>query len=195
MDYGFVRQMLHQLREQVLIQVVAFDPWNASSLATELMGEGFSMIQTSQGYQTLSEPTKRFLALVSAGQLQHPRHPCLTWMASNFAVRRDANDNIAPDKGKASDRIDGCTALIMALGRAMLAPAAAPMSDFQGLMVVWGRRHDAGRAALHRARWTQWRAQEPAATSARSALNPPALARPFDPLAVARDSDRPAATG
>jgi phage terminase large subunit-like protein len=110
----------------VLIQSVSFDPWNASALATELASDGFQMIQTRQGYQTLSEPTKRFLALVSAGQLRHPRHPCLTWMASNFAVRQNANDNIAPDKGKASDRIDGCTALIMALSRAMLAPSEEP---------------------------------------------------------------------
>jgi phage terminase large subunit-like protein len=107
-------------------------------LGQELMGDGFPMIQTRQGYQTLSKPTKRFLALVSGGQLRHPRHPCLTWMASNFAVRRDANDNIAPDKGKASDRIDGCTALIMALGRAMLAPAEEARSAYADhpLMVV-----------------------------------------------------------
>jgi phage terminase large subunit-like protein len=74
-----------------------------------------------------------------AGQLRHPRHPCLTWMASNFTVRRDANDNIAPDKGKATDRIDECTALIMALSRAMLAPAEEAVSayaDGHGLFTV-----------------------------------------------------------
>jgi phage terminase large subunit-like protein len=129
-DYQFIRKTLHQLGQQVLIQAVAFDPWNASALATELASDGFQMIQVRQGYQTLSEPTKRFLALVSAGQLRHPSHSCLTWMASNFTVRRDANDNIAPDKGKATDRIDGVVALIMALGRAMLAPAEEAVSAY-----------------------------------------------------------------
>ena len=54
-------------------------------------------------------------------------------------MRRDANDNIAPDKGKATDRIDGCTALIMALSRAILAPAEEPVSayaDGHGLFTV-----------------------------------------------------------
>ena len=90
--------------------------------------------------ETRSEATKRFLALVTAGQLRHPRHhPCLTWMASNFTLRRDANHNMARDKGKATDRIDGCTALIMALSRAMLAPAEEPVSayaDGHGLFTV-----------------------------------------------------------
>jgi phage terminase large subunit-like protein len=43
-------------------------------------------------------------------------------MVDNAAIRRDANDNIAPDKRSAAGKIDGLVAGIMALGRAILEP-------------------------------------------------------------------------
>jgi phage terminase large subunit-like protein len=43
-------------------------------------------------------------------------------MVSNVAVKQDAAGNLKPDKAKSSDRIDGVVGLVMALGRATVAP-------------------------------------------------------------------------
>ena len=87
------------------------------SLATELEADGLRAIEVRQGFKTLSEPTKELSALLATGQLQHGGHPVLRWMADNMVVRSDANGNIAPDKQRASEKIDAIVALIMALSR------------------------------------------------------------------------------
>jgi phage terminase large subunit-like protein len=47
---------------------------------------------------------------------------CLTrWMAANVAVAQDPAGNLKSAKDKSTERIDGIVALIMAIGRAMVA--------------------------------------------------------------------------
>ena len=43
----------------------------------------------------------------------------MRWMAGNVAVETDAAGNLKPSKKKSTERIDGLTAGIMALGRAL----------------------------------------------------------------------------
>jgi hypothetical protein len=43
------------------------------------------------------------------------------WMAANVAVAQDPAGNLKPAKDKSTERIDGIVALIMAIGRAMVA--------------------------------------------------------------------------
>lgn len=124
-DYAHIRRdvvadgKIYDLRE------IGFDPWNATQLATQLGEEdGFQMVAMRQGFHTMAEPTKATGDLVVAGKLRHGGHPVLEWMASNMVVRLDANANMAPDKGKATEKIDGIVALIMALGRAIVATPA-----------------------------------------------------------------------
>ena len=44
----------------------------------------------------------------------------LRWNASNVAVRQDPAGNIKPDKERSRERIDGISALVNALGRALM---------------------------------------------------------------------------
>lgn len=119
-DQGFIREAINRLGGEFSIQQVAFDPWNATKISTELAGDGFQVVELRQGFRSLSEPTKHLGALVASGKLRHGGHPVLRWMASNMVVRQDANGNLAPDKAKATERIDGIVALIMGLSRAMV---------------------------------------------------------------------------
>ncbi len=63
--------------------------------------------------------------------------PPLRWMADNLYVSTDAAGNIKPNKQKATDRIDGVVALIMALDRAIRNEGALPDSvyDTRSLLV------------------------------------------------------------
>lgn len=116
-DYGFIREHIRSLHARFRVTEVAYDPWNATQVATELAGDGVPMVPVTQGYKSLSEPTKRLLADVPARRMRHPAHPVLTWCAENLAVSTDPAGNLKPDKSKATDRIDGIVAGITALNR------------------------------------------------------------------------------
>jgi phage terminase large subunit-like protein len=84
----------------------------------------------------LSEPTKHLGALVTGRKLRHGGHPVLRWMASNMVVRQDPNGNLAPDKSKVTERIDGIVALIMGIAVALVNQDKTP--EYQ-VMVFGGR--------------------------------------------------------
>jgi phage terminase large subunit-like protein len=48
------------------------------------------------------------------------------WMAANVAVAQARAGNLKPAKDKSTERIDGIVALIMAIGRAMVAQKEPP---------------------------------------------------------------------
>jgi phage terminase large subunit-like protein len=136
-DQKAIIRKLVELSAIVRINEVAMDPWNASALGTDLRAEGFDVIEVPQRLRYLAEPTKQFLALVETGKLRHPAHPCLDWMAANVALLTDAQGNQMPDKGRSTGRIDGISASVTALARAMLPDAdrGSAYAD-HGLVVV-----------------------------------------------------------
>lgn len=125
-DYDFIRKELQTLGGILSIQEIGFDPWNAQQLANNLTADAFTMVEMRQGVGTLSEPSKEFEKLIVSQKIRHGGHPVLRWMVSNVAIRRDPNDNIAPDKRSAAGKIDGVVAGIMAIGRAILSLTDGP---------------------------------------------------------------------
>jgi phage terminase large subunit-like protein len=53
-------------------------------------------------------------------KIRHGGNPVLTWMVGNAVARVDPAGNIKPDKAKATGKIDGVVATIMALARLKL---------------------------------------------------------------------------
>lgn len=117
-DYDVIRRDINDIGQQVDIQQIGIDRWNGAQLTTQLMADGFEMVQFGQGFASMSGPTKAFERLIVSERLQHEGNPVLRWNASNLAVSRDAADNLKPDKKKSSEKIDGMVASIMAVGRA-----------------------------------------------------------------------------
>lgn len=120
-DYGFVRRDINEIGERYKLREIAFDPWNATHLAT-LLGEedGFEMVQFRQGFVSMSEPSKMLERHLIAGEIRHGGHPVLRAQVGCVTVKEDPAGNIKPDKQKSTGRIDGVVATVMALGRAML---------------------------------------------------------------------------
>lgn len=119
-DYEFVKAEIGELSKVYHIMELAYDPWNATHLATQLQQDGAPMVEFRQGFQSMAAPTKEFERLMLKGAIRHGMNPVLRWMASNVAVRLDPAGNMKVDKEKSSERVDGIVALIMALGRAMV---------------------------------------------------------------------------
>lgn len=120
-DYQFIRQYIKDQVERNGwdIQEICVDPWNATQFATDMMNDGFRVVEIIQGIRTLSEPTKHFREMVLAGKVIHDGNPVLTWAMSNAVERQDHNGNIMLDKAKSRQRIDPAAALINAHVRAM----------------------------------------------------------------------------
>lgn len=98
----------------------AFDPWNAAQISTRLAGEGAPMIEFVQGVRSYNAPTKELEAMLLSNKLDHGDNQVLAWMAHNMRITRpDRNENVMPSKLNSHGRIDGMTALIMAIGRSM----------------------------------------------------------------------------
>lgn len=121
-DYTYIRQEINDLGKIYPIQEIAYDPWNATHLATELgEDDGFNMIQYRQGFISMNEPTKKCETLILGHAIEHGNNPILKWMASNVSVKTDPSGNIKPVKpeNKSALKIDGIVCLIMAIGRRM----------------------------------------------------------------------------
>lgn len=116
-DYEVISARINALSEVYQIKEIAIDRWNATQLATQLTGDGFSIVAFGQGYASMSGPTKELEKLVLGKELNHGKNPVLRWMASNVSIEQDAAGNIKASKSKSTERIDGIVASVMALGR------------------------------------------------------------------------------
>lgn len=123
-DYKWIKHAITEIADKHRILELAYDPWNATSLVTELQELGMRVAPTRQGFATMSAPTKRLEALILSKQLRHGGHPVLRAHADSALVNTDPAGNIKPDKARSVARIDGVVALVMALNSAMLTGSA-----------------------------------------------------------------------
>jgi phage terminase large subunit-like protein len=120
-DYEAIKRALREDAERYDLREVAFDRWGATQLASELIEEGFPLIQMGQGFASMSGPTKELLRLIAAGLYRHGANPLARWQADNLITRTDPSGNVKPDKQKSADKIDSIVAGIMALDRSLRA--------------------------------------------------------------------------
>ena len=137
-DFHFIQDDARELASQFQILEFAFDPWQAAQFSTELLGEGFPMVEMGATVKNFSEPMKELDALVVNGKLGHDGDPVLGWNVSNVVAHMDAKDNIFPKKERPEKKIDGAVALIMALGRLLLRPEpeSSVYTKDRGILVI-----------------------------------------------------------
>ncbi len=111
-------------------KLVAYDPWNATQFAQRLTDAGLELRQFIQGLKSYTPAMKELERAYTSGALRHGGNPVLTWNAANLVARRDGNLNMAPDKKRSADKIDGIVALIMAFGLAVDVDDAGDPSGF-----------------------------------------------------------------
>ena len=126
-DYDYIRAQVNADRETFDVRELAFDPWNSTQLVNDLMGDEAPMVKVRQGFASLSPPTKQLLHVLLDGTPERPRYrhagnPVMRWMVDNLRVSTDAAGNVKPNKETSMDKIDGVSAAVMALDRAMQRP-------------------------------------------------------------------------
>ncbi len=116
-DYDFIEHRLGELASEYDIEEYAADPWNATQLLTNLAKSGCTVVEVRQGFKTMSPPMKEYGRILKAKRFRHGGNPVLRWMFGNLVVRQDPAGNIKPDKEKATEKIDGQTAIVTGLAR------------------------------------------------------------------------------
>jgi phage terminase large subunit-like protein len=133
-SYEWVAHELRGLFRQYNISKIAFDRWNFKHLKPWLLKAGFTeqMIgakfqEFGQGTQSMSPALRDLEQCLLDRQLVHD-NPILSMNAAHTVIRTDSAGNRAPDKRKATHRIDGMVALLMALAPGAPAPGSRPSS-------------------------------------------------------------------
>ena len=136
---GPVAQKLAEIQDRFDLKTVAYDAYRHRELADDMLDLGIEIPMTEhpQGFRR-----KKDLGLWMPGSFQElengivearvrvHRNPVMRWNVANCVVREDpaGTDNRIPDKRKSNGRIDGVTALSMAIGVASMRNKEADLS-------------------------------------------------------------------
>lgn len=134
-DYEQVAYQLRDFCDGRTVAAVAFDRYHIESLQKELsrLDVELPLVEFGQGYKSMS-PALTFLeGELLNGRVRHDGNPALTMCATNAVVTSDPAGSRKLDKSKATARIDGMVALVMAMGQAAQTvyeePVTSPWED------------------------------------------------------------------
>ena len=123
-DDSYIKNYIHEKEfdEGWEIKEICYDPYGARQFSNDMTKEGYECVEIRQGFQMLSEPTKRLRELILQGKIVHDGSPLLTWCLSNAVEIIDNNGNIKLSKKHVNDsqRIDLVAAIINAMVRAIV---------------------------------------------------------------------------
>jgi phage terminase large subunit-like protein len=135
-DYEFIRTFINERAKEYKIKSIQFDRWNSSQLVTGLMSDGANMVPFGQGYQSMSSPTKELEKYVLNQEINFASNPVMRWMNGNVELRTDPAGNIKIDKSKASEKVDGMVALVMAIGGYLTDVGKGSVYDRRGILEI-----------------------------------------------------------
>lgn len=116
------------------VECSPLDPHGATNLSHHLDEEGLTPITIVQNYTNMSDPMKELEAAIASGRFHHDGNPIMTWCIGNVIGRHMVgnDDVVRPIKQGLDNKIDGAVALIMAIGRALVADSGA--GDISGFL-------------------------------------------------------------
>ena len=136
-DYAYIRQRIREEAARVNLADIGYDPARATQLAIQLQDEdGIAVVEYPQSYTKANEACVELKGLITSHTLRHGGNPVLAWNASNVVVTPNSDGHIKINKGKSSDKVDGMTALVMAMGRAMSQRTASTRSVYDERGVI-----------------------------------------------------------
>jgi phage terminase large subunit-like protein len=121
-DYDSIKARIRWCCQMFDVRAAAYDKWNFRATAMDLLDEGLPMVEVSQNFSQLSEPTKTLLGSYLNQKLWHGNNPVLLFNARSLALQYDRKDNVQPAKPerlKSKKRIDGIAAMITAMNQGL----------------------------------------------------------------------------
>jgi len=121
-EYEYIAEYLRGIFDSINIKKMAFDRYNIKFLKPWLTKVGFTeeelsrFVDFGQGYVSMSPAIRELEAKLLTSRLKHGKHPVLAMCAGNARIIQGTTGNRKFVKAKSTGRIDGMTALTMAIG-------------------------------------------------------------------------------
>lgn len=114
------------------LQCMAYDRWRIEDLKMILDQEGITLplVPFGQGFKDMAPAVDEYERRLLNAEVRHQANPVMTWCAANAIVVTDPAGNRKVAKEKATGRVDGIVAAIMATGCSMTAKAAVDINQF-----------------------------------------------------------------
>lgn len=122
-DYDKIKARIRWACKEFDVREVGFDKWNFRATAMDLLDEGIPMVEVSQNFGWLTEPTKTLIGSYTNNKLWHGNNPVLLFNARSLALQYDRKDNVQPAKPerlRTKKRIDGISATVTGMNRAIV---------------------------------------------------------------------------
>lgn len=115
----FVLQRIMQITKGYNLSSICYDMWRIADLKQVAVDEAVTlpnMIAFGQGYKDMAPALDLFEEKLVNNGIMHDGNPVMTWCAANAVIDSDAAGNRKVAKDKATGRVDGVVAAIMAIG-------------------------------------------------------------------------------
>lgn len=138
-DYAPIEEKIIWAHENLNLQGLGYDGWNATQTAQRLKKANVPLQQFIQGPKSYHPAMQELEIAYLNGDLVHGNDPVLNWNASNLVARKDDNLNNAPDKRRSTEKIDDMCALLMATGLSLAGAEHGTLDGFLGNIITTGR--------------------------------------------------------
>lgn len=135
-DYGVIFNDVMEEYQRFNPRMIGYDPYNASTLVNQLTDQGVPMQMFIQGPKSYHPAMQAFERAYKSGKLVHDGNAVLTWNMANVVPRYDPNMNIAPDKRRSADKIDGACSEFMCFGLAELGRGTGDEAGFYASPII-----------------------------------------------------------
>lgn len=132
-DKAFVAAQIVDLTQFFDVADIGYDRWRIEDLKQIIEREGLSVPPLEpfgQGFKDMAPALDEFEQRLLNGTLKHDGNPVMTWCAANVVTVSDPAGNRKVAKDKATGRVDGIVAAVMATGRTLQADAEEDISAF-----------------------------------------------------------------
>ena len=115
-DYNAVIKTIMDVNSEIQCVKIAYDAWNSTQWACTCTEQGLPVEPFSQSMASMNRPSKELERLIMSGKVILYPNPIDRFCFSNVVIKRDYNDNIKITKQGYNNKIDGCVAMVNALG-------------------------------------------------------------------------------
>lgn len=114
----FVIARLAEITQQFDLKMVGYDRWRIEDLKQMLLDEGIDipLMGYGQGFKDMAPALDEFERVLLNDECKHSVNPVMTWCAANAVIDTDPAGNRKVTKSKATGRVDGVVAGLMATG-------------------------------------------------------------------------------
>ena len=117
-DKRFVLAKVVEVCSRYSVKSIAYDRWRFEDLQALIDDEGAELpVQAfGQGFQSMAPAVDEYERMLVSGELRHDGNPVMNWNAASAIVDTDPAGNRKVTKRKATGRVDGIVAAVMAAG-------------------------------------------------------------------------------